>query len=128
MINIKEISNKYLKIEYLYLFLLIIIFFIYGLTLSELIDYIFPDSDDSLPDYRIALEIIGEIGVVYLIYFTLNKYINILIDRLLNNIQHCIPHFEEILLIVFSLGIYKHLNKSSFKLKFLKDKYVKVGS
>jgi hypothetical protein len=128
MINVKEISNKYLKIEYLYLFLLIIIFFIYGLTLSELIDYIFPDNDESLPEYRIIIEIIGEIGVVYLIYFTLKIYINALIDRLLNNIQYRIPYFEEILLIVFSLGIYKHLNKSSFKLKFLRDKYLKFGS
>ena len=73
-------------------------------------------------------EIIGEIGVVYLIYFTLKIYINALIDRLLNNIQYRIPYFEEILLIVFSLGIYKHLNKSSFKLKFLRDKYLKFGS
>ena len=128
MINVKEISNKYLKIEYLYLFLLIIIFFIYGLTLSELIDYIFPDNDESLPEYRIIIEIIGEIGVVYLIYFTLKIYINALIDRLLNNIQYRIPSFEEILLIVFSLGIYKHLNKSSFKLKFLRNKYLKFGS
>jgi len=128
MINVKEISNKYLKIEYLYLFLLIIIFFIYGLTLSELIDYIFPDNDESLPEYRIIIEIIGEIGVVYLIYFTLKIYINALLDRLLNNIQYRIPSFEEILLIVFSLGIYKHLNKSSFKLKFLRNKYLKFGS
>ena len=34
-----------INIKYIYLFFLILIFFIYGLTLSEIIDYIFPDHD-----------------------------------------------------------------------------------
>ena len=116
--------TKYLKIEYLYLLLLIIIFFVYGLTLSEFIDFIFPDCDESAPKYRIIIEIVGELGVIYLIYYTLQKYIKTLIDRLLNNIEYTVPYFDQILLIAFSLGIYKHLQKSNFKLIFLKNHYI----
>jgi len=116
--------NKYLKIEYLYIFLLIIIFFVYGLTLSEFIDFIFHDCDESAPKYRIIIEILGELGFVYLIYYTLQKYIKTLIDRLLNNIEYIVPYFDQILLFAFSFGIYKHLQKSNFKLIFLKNHYI----
>ena len=123
--NLKKNYSQYLKLEYLYTFFLIIIFFVYGLTLSEFIDYVFPDHDENMSEYRIALEIIGEIGVVYLIYFTLKRYINQVINQLYNNFKNLPPYLDQMLLIAFSIGIYKHLQKSTTKINFFKDRYSK---
>ncbi len=123
--NFQKIYSQYLKLEYIYTFFLIIIFFVYGLSLSEFIDYIFPDHYDNISEYRIALEIIGEIAVAYLIYFTLKKYINNIINRLYNNFKNKPPNLDEILLVAFSTGIYKHLQKSTTKIYFFKDRYSK---
>lgn len=124
-INIKNIYNKCFKLEYLYTFFLIIIFFVYGLSLSEFIDYVFPDHNDNIPEYRLILEIIGEIGVTYLIYFTLQKTINLIINQLYNSFTNRPPYLDQMLLIAFSIGIYKHLQKSTIKIHFLKDKCIK---
>lgn len=117
--------QNFFKIEYLYIFFLIIIFFVYGLSLSEFIDFVFPDHDESIPEYRIILEIVGEIGVTYLIYFTLEKYINNVINQLFdNNFKNKPPYFDKILLIAFSIGIYKHIEKSTIKINYFKTKYI----
>jgi len=123
--NLKNIYNKCFKLEYLYTLFLIIIFFVYGLSLSEFIDYVFPDHDDNIPEYRLILEIIGEIGVTYLIYFTLQKSINMVINQLYNSFKNKPPYLDQILLIAFSTGIYKHLQKSTTKIYFFKDKCIK---
>lgn len=123
--NLKKNYSQYLKIEYLYTFFLVIIFFVYGLTLSEFVDYVFPDHDNNMSEYRIALEIIGEIGVVYLIYFILKKYINEIINQLYNNFINRPLYLDQMLLIAFSVGIYKHLQKSTEKINFFKDRYSK---
>lgn len=113
-----------IEIKYIYLFFFIIIFFLYGLILSEIIDYIFPDCNENIDDYRIALEIIGELGIAYLIYFCLKKYCDIFIKVLYKRISENPPiYINEILLIVFSTGIYKHLQKSTLKIKYFKEKF-----
>ena len=118
--------SQYLKLEYLYTFFLIIIFFVYGLTLSEFIDFVFPEHNDNIPEYRLLIEIIGEIGVTYLIYFTIQKYINVIINKIYdNNFKYRPIYMDQILLIAFSIGIYKHLQKTSNKLLFFKNKYSK---
>jgi len=124
--NFQKIYSTYLRFEYLYTFFLICIFFIYGLCLSEFIDYIFPDHDDNIPEYRIAIEIIGEIAVTYLIYFTFKIYIGKIINQLYNNFNNRPSNLDQILLIAFSTGIYKHLQKSNKKIYILKDKYIKL--
>jgi hypothetical protein len=123
--NLKNIYNKCFKLEYLYTFFLIIIFFVYGLSLSEFIDYVFPDHNDNIPEHRLILEIIGEIGVTYLIYYTLQKSINTVINQLYNSFKNRPPYLDQMLLIAFSIGIYKHLQKSTTKIHFFKDKCMK---
>jgi len=114
-----------IDIKYIFLCFLVIIFFIYGLTLSEIIDYIFPDHDSTLPDYRVALEIIGEIGIAYIIYFCLDHYSKKLINTLYNKISSVPPHYlNQLLLIAFSSGIYKHLYKSTHKTNYMKSKII----
>ena len=121
---VNKISN--LDTKYIFLFFIIIIYFLYGLTLSEVIDYIFPDHDETLPDYRIALEIIGEIGIAYIIYFSLQKYSEQFIIRLLNSIStKSLPlpkYLNQILLFSFSTGIFKHLQKSANKVVYFRKK------
>ena len=115
------------NIKYIYLFFLILIFFIYGLTLSEIIDYIFPDHDELKNDYRTAIEMIGEIGVTYLIYFSLKKYIEPFINILFNKISKPIPKYlDSLLLMSFSFGIYKHLQKSNNKMLYLRKKIINL--
>jgi len=110
-------------ILYFYILLIVFIFFLYGLILSEFIDFIFPDQDDNLPQYRIVLEIIGEIGIAYLIYFLFKKYSEKIIDKIFNILKGKPPSYmHQLLLIAFSTGIYKHLEKSGHKMVFMRKK------
>ena len=120
-----KIYNTIIDIKYLYLVLIVLIFYLYGLIISEIIDYIFPDFDDNVHDIRIILEIVGEIGVAYLIYFSLRNYSKHLINILYNNISKKPPYYlNQLLLIAFSTGIYKYLQKSTHKMTHIKQKYV----
>jgi len=121
----KNIFNYIINAKNIYLILLIFIFFLFGLILSEIIDYIFPDFDDNIEEYRIIIEIIGEIGIAYLIYYSLSKYIHILINKIYNNISNKPPYYlNQVLLIAFSSGIYRHLKKSTNKVNHIKNKYI----
>ena len=116
-----------IDIKYIFIFFLIIIFFLYGLTLSEIIDYIFPDHDNSLPEYRIALETIGEIGFAYIIYYSLQYYSQNIIKLMFQSIHRNVPNFlNQVLLISFSTGIFKHLQKSSSKVSYFRYKYINL--
>jgi len=115
-----------INIKYIYLFFLIIIFFLYGLLLSEIIDYIFPECDETIEDYRIAIEIIGELGIAYIIYFCLQRYSEIFIKLLYKKISEKPPiYLNQLLLIAFSTGIFRHLQKSTLKIKYFREKYIK---
>jgi hypothetical protein len=68
---------------------------------------------------------IGEIGVAYLIYFVLQKHI----DKILKVIFYTffktkIPYINNLFLIAFSFGIYKHLKKSDKKADYFKNKMI----
>lgn len=117
-------NSDFIDIKYIYLFFLIFIFFVYGLTLSEIIDYIFPEYNKDTDEYRIIIELLGEIGVAYLIYFFLKKYIETIIKKLYENISGNPPFYlNQLLLIAFSYGIFKHLEKSTHKITHIKEKY-----
>jgi len=112
-----------IDIEYIFIFFLTIIFFLYGIILSEIIDYVFPDHDEKLPDYRIILEMIGEIGVAYIIYYSLRHYSERIILMLFNKLSKKPPLYtNQILLIAFSTGIFKYLEKSGNKMTYMRKK------
>jgi hypothetical protein len=109
--------------KYIFLFFLLIIFFLYGLVLSEIIDYIFNEHNPDIEDYKIALEIIGEIGVAYLIYFSLGKYSEKIIINFFNIISIKPPgYLNQLLLFAFSTGIFKNLEKSTKKINYFRNK------
>jgi hypothetical protein len=117
--------NNIINIKYICIFLLFIIYYIYGLTLSKIIDYIFPEHNNNLPDYRIGLELVGEIGVTYLIYFTLRKYSESMINIFFKRMSYKIPFYlNQLLLIAFSFGIFKYLKKSNDKISYFKEKFI----
>lgn len=121
------VSNIYtIDIKYFCIIFLFFIYYTYGLVLSDIVDYIFPDHDKSIPNWRMALEIVGEISVVYLIYFTLKKYSEFIITAIFNSISRKTPHYlNQLLLIAFSFGIFKYLKKSNDKMVYLKEKFIK---
>lgn len=109
---------------YIFLIFLALIFFIYGLLLSEIIDYIFPLYDELTNDFRLALELIGEIAVAYLIYFSFKYYIDKIIIVLFQKISKSQPSFlNQLLLISFSLGIFRHLQKTKLKILYFRKKF-----
>ena len=115
--------------EYLNIFVIIVfilLFYIYGLVLSKIIDYIFPDIDTK-HDYIIILETLFEITITYLIFFMVQTYIIKVFKKLFENINIIYPDFMDIiLLLVFSSGIFNYLSKYSNKIVYLKDKYLKI--
>jgi hypothetical protein len=116
-----------IEIKYIYIFLIIFIFFIYGLTLSEIIDFIFPDYNEKNNEFRQFIEIIGEIGVAYLVYYCLKNYSELLVKKIFLNISMKPPEYlNQLLLIAFSTGIFKHLQKSSHKVNHIKEKYLNI--
>ena len=116
-----------INIKYYYLFFLVIIYFLYGLILSEIIDYIFPDYDSNIHEYRTLLEILGEIGVSYLIYFFLKNITEDFIDSLFKQLSVKKPlYLNQILFFAFSSGIFKHLQKSTYKINYFKDKFLNI--
>jgi hypothetical protein len=115
-----------MDIQYILILFLVIIFFLYGLILSEVIDYVFPDIDNDLPDYRLGIEIFGELIIAYLILYIFKKYIDTFIKKLFKIINKKIPFYlNQLLIISFSFGIYKHLQKSTRKVNYFKEKFIK---
>lgn len=111
-------------IIYLYTFFLLLIFFIYGLVLSNIIDYIFPDATNINDEIYTFIEIIGEIGIAYLIYNSLKYYQDKLLNVLFYNIsKNRPPYLNTLLLFAFSIGIFKHLQKSKHKMLYFRRKY-----
>jgi hypothetical protein len=126
-----SIKNKFINyinfidIKYIYIFFLLIIFFLYGLILSEIIDFIFPNYDNQCLTYEMLVEIIGETGIAYLIYYSFKYYIDQTINLLFKNIDKNPPSYlNQILLFSFSFGIFKHLQKSNFKINHFKNKII----
>lgn len=111
---------------YIYIFFLAIIFFIYGLLLSEIVDYVFPTHDELNDDYKIGLEIIGEMGLAYIIFFFFKKYIDNIIIILFKKISNkeFPTYINQILIFTFSYGIFKHLQKSTNKIIYIRKKYM----
>jgi hypothetical protein len=114
-----------IDIKYIFIFFLIILFFLYGLILSEIIDYIFPEHDCNLELYRLILEIVGEIGIAYLIYYSLHYLCNQFINILFKKINKKTPSYlNGLLLFAFSAGIFRHLQKSKDKILHFRKTYI----
>lgn len=115
--------------DIIYIIIIVIIFFIFGIILSKIIDYLFPDHNPEKHDYYILIEIICELGIAYIIYFLLKKYIETIINSFYIKLSKKTPtYLAQILLFSFSMGIFKHLQKSTDKINHCKNKIFKVGN
>ena len=114
-----------IDIKYIFIFFLVIIFFLYGLILSQAIDYIFPPHNEDIPNYRIALEILGELSLTYFIYFAFINHLDNIIIILFKRISSDVPNYlNKLLIIAFSSGIFKYIEKSTHKIKYLRKQYI----
>jgi hypothetical protein len=89
-----------------------------------MIDYVFPSYDELTNDFRLAIELIGEIAVAYLIYFSFKYHIDKIVLLLFQNISKSPPSYlNQLLLISFSLGIFRHLQKITSKMLYFRKKF-----
>jgi hypothetical protein len=104
----------------------IILFYLYGILLSKLIDYIFPDINTK-HDYIIIIETIFEILVSYIIFFLIKNHVFKIIKTLFIKMDFEYPSFMDIIfLLVFSSGLFNYLSKYSKKIDYLYNKYSKL--
>ena len=108
--------------NYFFSIFLIILFFIYGLFLSLVIDYLFPDLENNQPEYLVLIETLFELFMVYVVYYYMKKYINSFINVLIP--QNNLYYLDQLLLFSFSCGIYFYLKKYSEKMKYFQNKYI----
>jgi len=112
-------------ISYILAILLLFIYILYGYILSRIIDSLFPIYDDTTPDYILGLEVVGEIVLAYFIYFLLYKYSNFIVKKLFKNFSNTKPLYflNEFLIVGFSYGVFKSLNKLKHKSNHIHQKY-----
>lgn len=118
-----------MKINLLYIFLIgfiSIFYFMFGIIISKIVDYIFPDCDLELPKHRIFLESVGELIIVYIIYFILQKNNLAIINRIYAFAMLKPPSFINNLCIgLFSLAVFEYLTKVKKKNNYLQD-HIKI--
>lgn len=112
-------------ISYILTILLLFIYVLYGYLLSRIIDNLFPEYDNTSPDYILGLEVVGELGIAYFIYFLLFKYSNFIVKKIFQNFSTAKPLYflNELLILGFSYGVFKSLNKIKNKSVHIHEKY-----
>jgi len=102
-------------------------FYIYGIILSKIIDFMFPDIETK-HDGIIMLETFAEVVVTYLIYYMIYHHIvEKIVNKMFRNIDMYYPPFMNVILIlIFSSGLFDYLTKYSKKVEYLKDKYLRI--
>ena len=110
-----------MSIKYLMILLLLLGFFLYGMILSKLIDYIFDDFEEDIGDVYILLEIFFEICTAYGIYYISLGSIHYIIKLISISNQ-----YNDSYLMAFSLGIFYNMEKYNHKLSHIWMKYVHI--
>jgi transposase len=103
-----------------------IFYFMFGIIVSKFVDYIFPDCDLELPKYRIFIESAGELFVVYIIYFIIQRNSIKLINYLYKIVALKAPSFiNSLCIMLFSFAVFEHLYKVKKKNEHLQE-HVKI--
>ena len=104
-----------MKLNLLYFFIIgfiAIFYFIFGIIISKIVDYIFPDCNLELPKHRIFIESASELIIVYLIYFMLQKHNLKIINHIYGLVELKPPSFINNLCIgLFSFAVFEYLAK-----------------
>ena len=110
--------------EIIYLAGIAFIFYVFGLVLSNIINNIFPACDFKRKDSIIIIECVVQLIILYTIYIVCNKKLNVVIEAFYKKItKKTIPSFyTSLILIAFSIGIFKHLENLNERTSYLKKK------
>jgi len=106
-------------IKYLIPILLLLGFFLYGMMLSKLIDYMFDDFEEDIGDVYILFEIFFEICLAYGIYYISLESIYYIMKMI--RIQ-----YNDSYLMAFSFGIFYNMEKYNHKLSHIWMKYAHI--
>ena len=111
--------------KFYFLATLAISFFTIGLVLSNLINEIFPACDFKKQDRNLVIECVGQMVLIYLLYFLFNKKVVGAIEIIFNNFsKYKLDSISKIVILIsFSTGVYRHLDELNKKTKYLKNKY-----
>ena len=84
-----------------------VMFYIYGILLSKIIDYMFPDIETK-HDGIIMLETFTEIVITYLIYYLIYHHIiEEIVYKMFKNIDMYYPPFMNVILILIDYQLFK---------------------
>ena len=110
--------------EIIYLSGIAFIFYVFGIVLSNVINNIFPACDFKRKDGIIIMECAVQLIILYTIYILSNKKLNLEIEAFYKKItKKTIPSFyTSVILIAFSIGIFKHLENLNERTGYLKKR------
>jgi hypothetical protein len=111
----------------IYLIAIIFIFYVFGLVLSNIINNIFPACDFKRKDGIIIFECVVQLIVLYTIYILSNKKLGTIIEGFYKKLtKKKLPGFyTSVILIAFSMGIFKHLENLNERTDYLKKRLFK---
>lgn len=112
--------------KYCYIAIVLLTFYTLGMVLSYIIDWVFPVCNTKLLDKRIIIETIGEIVVVYIIFYFFKKYITEALGKVFYKLTkyESTERHSSLIFIAFSYGIFKYLDQLKEKTTYLKEKYL----
>lgn len=110
-----------------YLIALAFLFYVFGLVLSNIINNIFPACNFKRKEKIIILECVVQLVLLYSVYILSNKKMGFIIEKLYQKFtKKKIPSFyTSVILIAFSLGIFRHLENLNERTSYLKKKIMK---
>lgn len=111
-------------IHIFYICFLIVVFYMIGFIVSDLIDFSFQDHDPAKEDQYLMIEILIEFMIAFLIKNIFEKYHKKILDPLFKNIGEKTPEYLYTLIpLAFILGVYQNLKKGNKKIQYLWEKY-----
>ena len=109
--------------EIIYLISIALIFYVFGVVLSNIINNIFPACNFERKDGIIIAECVIQLVILYTIIFCLIKISSIIEGFYKKLTKKTIPGFyTSIILVSFSIGIFKHLENLNERTGYLKKK------
>lgn len=110
--------------EIIYLISIALIFYVFGIVLSNIINNIFPACNFKRKDGIIIAECVIQLVLLYTIYILSNKKLGSVIEGFYKKLTNkTIPGFyTSIILVSFSIGIFKHLENLNERTGYLKKK------
>lgn len=110
--------------EIIYLISIALIFYVFGIVLSNIINNIFPACNFKRKDGIIIAECVVQLVLLYTIYIFSNKKLGFVIEGFYKKLTNkTIPGFyTSIILVSFSIGIFKHLENLNERTGYLRKK------